>query len=236
RARGPALRARAPARSARGAPRDHRAGRLGGRAGGGGDGLRPQPPRRLARDLRPAQRLGLRAEGRHGGGGGRRGARRARPGPRGRHHVAVRRRRRPAAVSHRSCDVLIVGGGVAGVACAEGLRELGFDGSIVLAGREPLPPYERPPCSKGLLRGESTAEQAELHPPEWYAEREIELLLRTSVMKLDLDARAAALSTREEVSFGRALLATGANVRRLRVEGGDLDGIHYLRAPGNAEA
>jgi 3-phenylpropionate/trans-cinnamate dioxygenase ferredoxin reductase subunit len=139
-------------------------------------------------------------------------------------------------VSHRACDVLIVGGGVAGVSCAEGLRDLGFDGSILLAGREPLPPYERPPCSKGLLRGESTPEDAQLHPPEWYAEREIELALRTSVMKLDLEARAASLSTRDEVAFGRALLATGANVRRLRVEGGDLEGIHYLRAPGNAEA
>jgi 3-phenylpropionate/trans-cinnamate dioxygenase ferredoxin reductase component len=139
-------------------------------------------------------------------------------------------------MSHRRCDVLIVGGGVAGVSCAEGLRDLGFDGSIVLAGREPLPPYERPPCSKGLLRGESTAEDAELHPREWYAEHEIELLLRTSVMKLDLDARSASLATRDEVAFDRALLATGANVRRLRVDGCDLDGIHYLRAPANAEA
>jgi 3-phenylpropionate/trans-cinnamate dioxygenase ferredoxin reductase subunit len=139
-------------------------------------------------------------------------------------------------VSHRACDVLIVGAGVAGASCAEALRDLGFDGSILLAGREPLPPYERPPCSKGLLRGESTPADAQLHPSVWYAEREIELALRTSVMKLDLDARAASLATREEVAFGRALLATGANVRRLRVEGGDLEGIHYLRAPGNAQA
>jgi len=138
--------------------------------------------------------------------------------------------------AHRRADVLIVGGGVAGASCAEGLRELGFDGSIVLAGREPLPPYERPPCSKELLRGESTSDDALLHPVDWYAERDIELLVRTSVMKLDLEARSAALSTREEVAFGQALLATGANVRRLRVDGCDLDGIHYLRAPGNADA
>jgi 3-phenylpropionate/trans-cinnamate dioxygenase ferredoxin reductase component len=137
-------------------------------------------------------------------------------------------------VAHRSADVLIVGGGVAGASCAEALRELGFDGSIVLAGREPQAPYERPPCSKDLLRGESTPEDALLHPAEWYAQNEIELLVRTSVMKLDLDGRAASLSTREEIGFGKALLATGANVRRLRVDGGDLEGIHYLRALGNA--
>jgi 3-phenylpropionate/trans-cinnamate dioxygenase ferredoxin reductase subunit len=137
-------------------------------------------------------------------------------------------------VAHRSADVLIVGGGVAGASCAEALRELGFDGSIVLAGREPQAPYERPPCSKDLLRGESTPEDALLHPADWYAQNEIELLVRTSVMKLDLDGRAASLSTREEIGFGKALLATGANVRRLRVDGGDLEGIHYLRALGNA--
>ena len=139
-------------------------------------------------------------------------------------------------MAHRRADVLIVGGGVAGASCAEGLRELGFDGSILLAGREPLPPYERPPCSKGLLTGDSAPEDLALHPAAWYEEHDVELLVRTSVMKLDLDARAAALSTREEVAFDRALLATGANVRRLRVDGGDLEGIHYLRAPGNAAA
>ena len=46
----------------------------------------------------------------------------------------------------------------------------------------------------------------------------------------------ATLSTKEEVAFDKALIATGANVRRLRVDGADLDGIHYLRAFGNADA
>jgi 3-phenylpropionate/trans-cinnamate dioxygenase ferredoxin reductase subunit len=137
-------------------------------------------------------------------------------------------------VADRSADVLIVGGGVAGASCAEALRELGFDGSVVLAGREPHAPYERPPCSKDLLRGESTPEDAQLHPADWYGDNDIELLVRTSVMKLDVEARTAALSTKEELGFGKALLATGANVRRLRVDGGDLEGIHYLRAIGNA--
>src|SRR5947209_20345160 len=54
-------------------------------------------------------------------------------------------------------------------------------------------------------------------------------------MKLDAAERVARLSTKEEVAFDKALLATGANVRRLRVEGADLDGIHYLRAFGNAD-
>jgi 3-phenylpropionate/trans-cinnamate dioxygenase ferredoxin reductase component len=138
-------------------------------------------------------------------------------------------------MAHSDTDVLIVGGGLAGASCAEGLRDLGFDGSIVLVGREPHAPYQRPPCSKDLLRGESTEDDALLHPPEWYGEHDIELLVRTSVMKLDLDARAASLSTHhEEIGFGKALLATGANIRRLRVDGGDLEGLHYLRTLGTA--
>jgi 3-phenylpropionate/trans-cinnamate dioxygenase ferredoxin reductase subunit len=55
-------------------------------------------------------------------------------------------------------------------------------------------------------------------------------------MKLDTTERVATLSTKETVGFGKALLATGANVRRLRVDGCDLDGIHYLRAFANSDA
>jgi 3-phenylpropionate/trans-cinnamate dioxygenase ferredoxin reductase component len=55
-------------------------------------------------------------------------------------------------------------------------------------------------------------------------------------MKLDTGERVATLSTKDEVEFGKALIATGANVRRVRVDGCDLEGIHYLRAFGNSDA
>ena len=61
-------------------------------------------------------------------------------------------------------------------------------------------------------------------------------MTRTSVTGLDLDARTAKLSTKEEVEFGKALIATGANVRRLNVTGCELEQIHYLRTLGNADA
>jgi 3-phenylpropionate/trans-cinnamate dioxygenase ferredoxin reductase component len=127
-------------------------------------------------------------------------------------------------------DVLIVGAGAAGSACAEALREAGFDGSILLAGRDVDPPYERPFCSKEYLRGELGREQTYLGLPE-----ELDLRIRTSVMKLDPATRTAKLPG-GELSFRHAVLATGANVRRLRVEGSELEGIHYLRALGNADA
>ena len=55
-------------------------------------------------------------------------------------------------------------------------------------------------------------------------------------MKLDTAARTATLSTKEVVEYGVALLATGANVRRLRVDGAQLEGIHYLRTLGTSDA
>ncbi len=70
-------------------------------------------------------------------------------------------------MADRDVDVLIVGAGAAGSACAEALaRDRGFDGSILLVGREADPPYERPPASKDYLRGETAREDAYLHPAD----------------------------------------------------------------------
>jgi 3-phenylpropionate/trans-cinnamate dioxygenase ferredoxin reductase component len=139
-------------------------------------------------------------------------------------------------VSPREVDHLIIGGGLAGANCARWLREEGgLDHSVVLVGREPDPPYNRPPLSKGFLQGKESKEEVLFRPDDWWEEQRIEVLTRTSVTKLDAEAKVATLSNKEEISFGSALLATGSNVRRLRIDGCDLDGIHYLRAFGNSE-
>jgi 3-phenylpropionate/trans-cinnamate dioxygenase ferredoxin reductase subunit len=134
-------------------------------------------------------------------------------------------------VADRHVDVLLIGGGPASHACAGELRAQGFEGEVLLVGRELDPSYERPPCSKEYLRGTRTREELLLAPVEG-----VEVLTRTSVLKLDAAAKTAKLSTKQEVSYGQALIATGANVRRLPVDGAQLEGIHYLRAPGNADA
>jgi 3-phenylpropionate/trans-cinnamate dioxygenase ferredoxin reductase component len=140
------------------------------------------------------------------------------------------------AVSSRKVDYLLIGGGLASANCARWLRESGADGEILLVGREPDAPYNRPNCSKGYLRGEESREEPLFRPAEFWQEQRIELLTRTSVTALDVQARTAKLSNKEEVFFEKALLATGANVRRLNVPGCELDEIHYLRTLGNADA
>jgi 3-phenylpropionate/trans-cinnamate dioxygenase ferredoxin reductase component len=139
-------------------------------------------------------------------------------------------------MSAREVDYLLIGGGLASANCARWLREEGAGGSVLLVGREPDPPYNRPNCSKGYLRGNESREEAFFRPNEWWGEQDVELMTRVSVMALDLDTRTAKLSDKQEVRFGQALIATGANVRRLNVGGCELEQIHYLRTLGNADA
>ncbi len=139
-------------------------------------------------------------------------------------------------MADRYVDFLLVGGGMAAAHCAKELRSRGAEGSILLAGREPEPPYERPPISKEYLRGEAERADAYVEPRSWYEENGVELATARNVMSLDPEARTAKLQGGEEVEFGQALLATGALVNILRVEGAENEGIHYLRAFGNADA
>jgi 3-phenylpropionate/trans-cinnamate dioxygenase ferredoxin reductase subunit len=139
-------------------------------------------------------------------------------------------------MSARKVDYLLIGGGLASANCARWLREEGADGEVLVVGREPDAPYNRPECSKGYLRGEESREEPLFRPADWWKEQNVELLTRTSVTGLDLRARTARLSSKEEIGFGKALIATGANVRRLNVSGCDLEHIYYLRTLGNADA
>src|SRR3954469_14642356 len=139
-------------------------------------------------------------------------------------------------MADRDTDILLIGGGVASANAAAVLREEGFDGSILIVGRELDPPYHRPPASKGYLQGRESKADALVHPDGWWEEQRVELQTRTSVMALDPAERTATLQSKDNVAFGQALVATGAMVRRLQVDGVQLDGIHYLRALGNADA
>jgi 3-phenylpropionate/trans-cinnamate dioxygenase ferredoxin reductase subunit len=122
----------------------------------------------------------------------------------------------------------IVGASLAGAKAAEAARDAGFDGRIVLVGDEPGSPYERPPLSKAVLRGEKDPDTARVHPDGFYAERDIELV-NDRADTLDPTARTIVLASGETIGFDTAVLATGAAPRRLDVPGADLAGVHYLR-------
>ena len=122
----------------------------------------------------------------------------------------------------------VVGASLAGAKAAEAARDAGFDGRIVLIGEEPVPPYERPPLSKEVLRGDKSSDAARVHPDGYYRDRSIELVHDRAV-RIEPSTNTIGLAGGETVSYDTAVLATGATPRRLDLPGADLDGVHYLR-------
>jgi 3-phenylpropionate/trans-cinnamate dioxygenase ferredoxin reductase subunit len=130
---------------------------------------------------------------------------------------------------------VIVGASLAGAKAAETLRDEGFTGRVVLLGEEPDRPYDRPPLSKGYLRGEEDRTKVYLHEEAFYGERNIELRTSTRVTALDPSAAEVVLDGGERLGYDRLLLATGAAPRPLPVPGADLPGVRYLRRLGDAD-
>lgn len=83
---------------------------------------------------------------------------------------------------------VIVGANLAGGAAAAALREEGFDGTVLLIGAEPHPPYERQPLSKEDIRGESSFARALLRPPDFYSANGIETRLGVRVARVAISA------------------------------------------------
>lgn len=131
---------------------------------------------------------------------------------------------------------VIVGANLAGGRAAVALRDEGFDGNIVLIGAEAYPPYERPPLSKDLLKGARAPESTYLHPMDFYAERQIDLLLGTTVSRIRPQWGGVELGDGSTLAASKVLLTTGARLRRLHVPGVELKGVHYLRDIDDAVA
>ncbi len=126
-------------------------------------------------------------------------------------------------------DIVIVGTGHGGAQAAIALRQHGFTGSILMIGRDSEPPYERPPLSKDYLAGEKPFERMLIRPREFWAERQVELMLETNVSKLDPAAKELTVSGGETVSYGTLIWAAGGDARRLSCPGAQLAGIHAVR-------
>lgn len=133
-------------------------------------------------------------------------------------------------------DVVIVGTGHGGAQAAIALRQNGFEGSILMIGRERTPPYERPPLSKEYLSGDKPFERILIRPEAFWAERDIELMLGKSVTKVDAEMREAQLATGETIAFDRMIWAAGGDARRLSCPGAQLNGVHYVRDKVDVDA
>ena len=128
-----------------------------------------------------------------------------------------------------AADVVIVGAGHGGAQCAIALRQNGFTGTVAMIGRESEPPYERPPLSKEYFAREKTFDRLYIRPPQFWAEKDIDLQLGVEVTAVDPAAKLLTLSNGESLTYGTLVWATGGDPRRLPVPGGNLAGVHAVR-------
>lgn len=130
---------------------------------------------------------------------------------------------------------VIVGANLAGGRAAEALRKSGFEGRIVLIGKEAERPYDRPPLSKKFARGLLDESKLYFRAADYYETNRIELELGVTATGLDLATREVIVDGTRRIGFDKLLIATGANVRTLRVKGADLAGIYTLRTLDDAK-
>jgi 3-phenylpropionate/trans-cinnamate dioxygenase ferredoxin reductase subunit len=120
--------------------------------------------------------------------------------------------------------VVVVGAGLAGLRTVEGLRLAGHTGPITLVGDESRRPYDRPPLSKQILRGERDV----IPLREEYDTLDLNLRLGIAASGLDTDRKTLVLDGGEEVGYDTLVIATGAGPRLL--PGFEKHpGVHYLR-------
>jgi 3-phenylpropionate/trans-cinnamate dioxygenase ferredoxin reductase component len=121
--------------------------------------------------------------------------------------------------------LVVAGASLAGLRAAQAARSAGFEGDLVVVGKESHPPYNRPPLSKDVLQGAQTAD--ELAFP--LGDLAVEWRLGTAVTGLDRAAHRVALADGEELGYDRLIVATGCRARCWRGTGHTLAGIHTLR-------
>ena len=126
-------------------------------------------------------------------------------------------------------SIVIVGASLAGGTAAGVLRDQGYEGRLSLIGAEEDPPYERPPLSKELLRGDLDFEDALVRPASWYADHDVGARFGTMAVQIDVRAREVVLAGGERLPFDRLLVSTGSRNRRLEVPGAGLPGVFDLR-------
>lgn len=132
--------------------------------------------------------------------------------------------------------IVIVGGGQAAASIAAKLRGLGYVGAVTVIGAEPVPPYQRPPLSKGYLLGEMPLDRLTLRGDDWWAANGVTLRMGTRVTGIDRAAKTVQTDT-GVIGYEQLALCTGASPRRLPATiGGDLPGVFTVRNLADVDA
>ena len=153
-------------------------------------------------------------------------------------YVLGKTKERGEAVTVRSglASVVIVGGGAAGLAAAESLRQHGYVGKLTLLSADEAPPVDRPNLSKDYLAGTAPEEWIPLRPPEFFTAQQIDLRLGVRVARIDVEGKRVLTEAGATFDYDALLLATGAEPVRLDLPGAELPHVHYLRSLADSRA
>lgn len=130
---------------------------------------------------------------------------------------------------------MIVGGGAAGEAAAEMLRQEGYAGAVTILSDDSAAPCDRPNLSKDYLAGTAQADWIPLRDEKFYHDHAIEVRLNTKVTAIDPTHTEVELADGSMLGYGSLLLATGAEPVRLEIPGAALPHVHYLRTQADSE-
>jgi 3-phenylpropionate/trans-cinnamate dioxygenase ferredoxin reductase component len=131
---------------------------------------------------------------------------------------------------------VIIGGGLAAARVAQAFRKAGGEGPVTILGKETDAPYNRPPLSKGFLRGELERGDTLVQPEADYAGAGVDLRLGCEVTGIDTSARTVALADGGSLPYDRLVLASGSLPRALGIPGEQLAGVHTYRTLADATA
>jgi apoptosis-inducing factor 3 len=153
-------------------------------------------------------------------------------------YVLGKTKQRAEAVTVRSglARVVIVGGGAAGLAAAESLRQHGYVGKLTLLSADQASPVDRPNLSKDYLAGTAPEEWIPLRPPEFFTQQQINLQLGVRVARIDVEGKRVLTEGGATFDYDALLLATGAEPVPLDVPGAELPHVHYLRSLADSRA
>ncbi|WP_188197159.1 NAD(P)/FAD-dependent oxidoreductase [Nonomuraea sp. SYSU D8015] len=129
-------------------------------------------------------------------------------------------------------NVVVVGGGIAGLSTAAALRAGGFDGDLTLVDAGEFP-YDRPPLSKEFLAGTKDLKQIALQPQQWYDEQRVRLINQSTVTALR--GGSVELADGLRLRADRVVLATGGGAARPPIPGADSPRVHVLRTVDDAD-